>query len=190
MLHAFALRSGSAKASGEDALFASARTISTGAFDDSALEPGRAPNRSAKEAEVQPGDVLVALRGPVNSAAAMRDKLPQPVFATLDLAVLRPHVQLDGGYLAWFINLSTTQTVLAGHRVSGGVPRLPLSALASLALPLPSLESQRRIAAVSDLAREEARLTTTLLRLRATILQTTLSTIASQAAQEATPCTP
>lgn len=190
MPDAYALRSGSTKASGQNALFASARTISTGSFEASALEPGRAPNRSAAEAEVQPGDVLVALRGPVNSAAAMRKKLPQPVFATLDLAVIRPSGEMDAGYLAWFINLPTTQTILAGQRVSGGVPRLPLSALASLALSPPPLEVQRRIAAVSDLAREEARITGTILRLRATLLQTTLSTIALQAAQEAILCTP
>lgn len=180
MISARSLRSGSTKAAGQDALFASARTISTGAFNPDALEPGGLPSRSATDAEVRPGDVLIALRGPVNSAAAMREKLSQPVFATLDLAVLRPPAELDAGYLAWFINLPTTQTVLAGQRVSGGVPRLPLSALASLAVPLPPLEAQQRIAAVSDLAREEARMTRALIKLRATLLQTTLSTIAFQ----------
>ena len=186
MNSSFALRSGSTKIAGVGALFASARTISSGAFDGGAVEPGALPRRSATNAEVRPGDVLVTLRGPVNAAAVFREALPQPIFATLDLAVLRTSVELDPGYLAWFINLPTTQTMLADRRVSSGIPRLPLAELGSLAVPLPSLEAQQRIAAVSDLAREEARMTGTLIRLRATLLQSTLSTIAQRSARGAT----
>ena len=134
--------------------------------------------------------MLVTLRGPVNAAADLREELQQPVFATLDLAVLRTSNELDPGYLAWFINLPTTQTALAGRRVSSGIPRLPLAALGWLAVPLPSLEVQRRIAAITDLAREEARMTGMLIRLRTTLLQSTLSTIAQRSARGAASCTP
>ena len=175
---------------GQGALFASARTISGGVFNGGALEPGALPKRSAADAEVKPRDVLVTLRGPVNSAAVLPNELPQPVFATLDLAVLRTSNVLDPGYLAWFINLPATQTALAGRRVSSGIPRLPLAALGSLVVPLPSLGAQRRIAAISDLSREEARMTRALIRLRNTLLQHTLSTIAQRSARGATPCTP
>ncbi len=181
----FTLRSGSTKTAGQGALFASARTISGGAFNGGALEPGALPRRSAADAEVRPSDVLVTLRGPVNAAAVLREEMPQPVFATLDLAVLRTSNELDPGYLAWFINLPTTQIALAGRRVSSGIPRLPLAALGSFAVPLPSLEAQRRIAAITDLAREEARMTGALIRLRTTLLQSTLSTIAQRSARGA-----
>lgn len=165
---------------GEGALFASARTITRGTFNDGALEKGALPGRSATAAEVRAGDVLVALRGASNSAAAMLAELAQPVFATLDLAVLRPNAALDASYLAWFINLPASQAVLAGDRVSGGVPRLPLAALEMLPIPTPPLEVQHGIAAIDDLARHEVRMNAELLRLRAVLLQTTLSTIAAQ----------
>ena len=137
------------------------------------------------DAEVRPSDVLVTLRGPVNAAAVLHEELPQPVFATLDLAVLRTSSELDPGYLAWFINLPTTQTALAGQRVSSGIPRLPLAALGSLAVPLPSLKTQQHIAAITELAWEEARMTWALIRLRTTLLQSTLSTIAQRLARGA-----
>lgn len=186
----FTLRSGSTKTAGQGALFASARTVSSGFFENGTLEPGALPRRSAADAEVRPGDVLVTLRGPVNAAAVLREELPQPVFATLDLAVLRTSSELDPGYLTWFINLPATQTALASLRVSSGIPRLPLAALGSLVVPLSSLGAQRRIAAISDLCREEARITSALIRARHTLLQHTLSTIAQRSAQGAAPCTP
>ncbi len=169
------LRSGSVKKSGDGALFASARAISSGCLDEMKLERGGLPIKSGADAEVRPNDVLVVLRGPVNAAAAIPRALSMPLFATLELAIVRPHAALDAKYLAWLINQSSSQAALAEMRLGGGVQRLPLAALEKLLLlPTPSLETQRTIAAIDDLAREEARLSDQLAALRTTRLRAAL----------------
>lgn len=168
------LRSGSVKKSGDGALFASARAISSGCLDEMKLERGGLPIKSGADAEVRPNDVLVVLRGPVNAAAAIPRALSLPLFATLELAIVRPHAASDAKYLAWLINQSSTQAALAEMRLGGGVQRLPLAALEKLMLPTPSLETQRTIAAIDDLAREEAHLSDRLAALRTTRLRAAL----------------
>lgn len=173
------LRSGSVKNAGTGALFASSRAISHGYVDESKLEIGGLPGRSAAEAEVRPGDVLVVLRGPVNAAAALSIPLPEPLFATLELAIIRPHETINAEYLAWFINQPTTQRALSEMRLGGSVERLPLAALDGLTLPIAPLEVQLSIAAIATLAREQAELSDRLARLRTIQLQTALLAVAN-----------
>lgn len=173
------LRSGSVKNAGTGALFAGSRSISQGYVDQSKLEIGEMPGRSAAEAEVMPGDVLVVMRGPINAAAAFSVPLPQPLFATLELAIVRPNEAMNAEYLAWLINQPTTQRALAEMRLGGSVERLPLAALDGLKLPIPPLDVQLAIAAIGTLAREEVQLSDRLASLRTLQLQTALLAVAN-----------
>jgi hypothetical protein len=175
---------------GSDALFATPRSVSRGFVCDSAFEPGQAPARSGSDAEVRVGDVLITLRGPVNAAAPVTQVFSKPLFAALELAVLRPSSRLDPTYLAWFINRPESQTVLAAGRTGGAVARLPLPTLQALPLVVPPIEVQRQIAAIADLALEESRLAARLATLKATALQAQLTDIVHQHSTEgARPCT-
>jgi hypothetical protein len=148
------------------------------------LDVGSCPARSKDEAEVRLGDVLVTLRGPVNAAAPVIGTFTKPLFATLELAVLRPSDLLDAAYLAWFINLPSTQAALASSRTGGAVARLPLPALQALRLSIPPLGVQHQIAAVDGLAREEALLSGRLQELRAAALQARLVQLIDQQSYE------
>lgn len=184
------IRSGSVKKPGEDALFATPRSVSRGFVRDCSFEPGKAPTRSGADAEVRVGDVLVTMRGPVNAAAPVTRTFSKPLFAALELAVLRPSTQLDPTYLAWFINLPESQSLLAGGRTGGAVARLPLPTLQALPLIVPPINVQRQIAAIADLALEETHLTARLATLKATALQAQLTGIVYQHSTEGPrPCT-
>lgn len=184
------IRSGSLKKTGSGALFATPRSVSKGYVRDELFEEGLAPSRTRDEAEVRVGDVLVTMRGPTNAAAAITRAYVKPLFATLELAVLRPARELDPTYLAWFINLPENQAVLAGSRTGGAVARLPLPALHALPLRIPSLTVQRQIAALADLAIQEAELMSRIASLRATVLEAKLIGIVhNKAPGDATSCT-
>lgn len=172
------LRSGSVKKPGSGALFAPARAISTGRLDEAQLEVGALPVRSATDAQVTVGDVLVVLRGPMNAAAAVTITTSAPLFATLEVAILRPHRGVDAEYLAWLINQPSSQTALTEMRLGGSVERLPLTAIERLPLPTPPLATQHAIAAISRLAREQAELTERITALRTIQLRTALLAVA------------
>jgi hypothetical protein len=183
------IRSGSVRRPGDDALFATPRSVSKGWITEAALEAGMAPGRSATDAEVRVGDVLITLRGPVNAAAPVTGAFSKPLFATLELAVLRPGVQLDPTYLAWFINLPQSQAALAPGRAGGAVPRLPLPTLQTLPLLVPPLRVQQQIAAMTLLSLEETQLTTRLMALRTKALEAHLVDLLHQhSTGDAVPC--
>lgn len=172
------LRSGSVKKPGDGALFASARAISAGYLDEALLEIGALPVRSATDAQVTVGDVLVVLRGPMNAAAPVTIIPATPLFATLEVAIVRPRSGVDAEYLAWLINQPSSQAALTEMRLGGGVERLPLTAIERLPLPTPPLETQRAIAAIGHLAREQAQLTEQITSLRTIQLRTALLAVA------------
>lgn len=146
------IRSGSLHdRAGDEAFFVSAGDVEPFTVRTSALSPGALPGRSAASAALLPHDVLVALRGRSNPAAVVpsRPDGDRPLFATLDLAVVRLGPSIDPDFLAWFINLPSTQDELALDRSGSGIPRLSLPALGSLEVPTPSLDRQRAIAAAA-----------------------------------------
>ena len=153
------VRSGSALTrGGETALYAVPSCVSAADVDCGMATLGCPPARGGEDARVNEGDVLVVLRGTTNLAGRVGslEALDRPLFATLDLGVV--HVA-DGEtlpeYVAAYLNLPRTQTALAQHRTGMGAPRLPLSALSDLDVPLPSLRRQRAFVALAAEAEAE-----------------------------------
>lgn len=177
------IRSGSLHDRSEaDALYVLAGDIAQVGLRTSRLATGARPTKSDSIAALTVGDVVIALRGNVNTAAMVPDlaHLDRPVFATLDVAVIRTGPTLSASYLAWFLNLPTTQDVLATDRSGSAAPRLPLSALKELDVPLPDISRQRLIASVADNASHEALLIAQIKEAR----QRVLNELLRQAAEE------
>src|SRR5689334_23123710 len=90
----------------------------TGILPHTLTAVGAPPSGSA--AALRVGDVVISLRGNVNNAAAIdpRDLDGSPLFATLDLAVIRltDPEGVDPRYLAAWLNLPATQAILAESR--------------------------------------------------------------------------
>lgn len=142
---------------GADACFVLAGDVTSRGLRVSSLSQGALPQKSGTVAALTADDVVIALRGSTNAAAVVPPvgKLGLPVFATLDVAVVRPRDVLSAEYLAWFLNLPTTQETLAASRSGSAAPRLPLTALKALDVPLPPLERQAMIASVAAEALQE-----------------------------------
>lgn len=107
---------------------------------------------------LNPGDILLRPRGANYKAAVIQD-LDGPVVATAPLYVFR--LQVDEAlpdYLAWWINRGEVQEKLANEARGSYIPTVSKETFARLELPLPSLETQKRVAEVQSLRRQERKL--------------------------------
>ncbi len=155
-----------------DAWYILAGSISDGTLHPERFADGGLPEKSKDAASLVDGDVVVSLRGSRNNAAPVDgiQDLDRPVFATLDIAILRPGQAVRPAYLAWYLNLPATQDSFGVHRSGSAAPRLPLSALKQLDVPLPSLARQDAIVALARDATLESSLLTRIQQSRQRLL--------------------
>ncbi|WP_231654560.1 restriction endonuclease subunit S [Ralstonia solanacearum] len=107
---------------------------------------------------VQEGDLLFRSRGVTNSAALVSGDLGRAVLAAPMLLIRSKTDVVDPAYLQWFINHPTTQAALAGQAAGTAVKMIGKGVLDGLEVSLPSLEKQRLIVEVAQLASCEAAL--------------------------------
>lgn len=135
------------------------------------------------------GDVVISLRGNANNAAVVEpcDLEDAPLFATLDLAVIRlaDPESVSPHYIATYLNLPTTQAILADSREGSAAKRLPLGPLKGLQLPIPDWQRQLAIVSLARAAAEERRLADHLARLRSTLINHCLAEAAALPMKEA-----
>ncbi len=102
------------------------------------------------------GDVLLAKITPCfeNGKAAVAEDLPHRIgFGSTEFHVLRPGPMVNTRYLFYFVwNQSVRSSGRSQMAGAAGQKRLPSDFLAKLEIPLPTLDEQRRIAAVLDKA--------------------------------------
>jgi len=124
------------------------------------------PSGDIRRHWVQEGDLLFRCRGESYSAALVPDGLGQAIAAS-PLMVIRPRRELASpAYLRWFLNQGSTQNLLSSIAAGSAVKIINKAALEKLEIPLPSPNTQRRIAEIGELADEEARLARELADLR------------------------
>jgi hypothetical protein len=142
---------------GRDAYYVLVGDISARGLRTESLSEGASPSKSGVAASLSEGDIVVALRGTNNAAATVPHLgiFDRPIFATLDVAIIRTDRELLPPYLTWYLNLPETQATLSFDRSGSAAPRLPLSALKALKVPLPSLDRQAMIASAAAEARRE-----------------------------------
>lgn len=104
------------------------------------------------------GDVMFTGRGMRNEAATFVGR-GDNVIAAPHLFVMRTSVEVTlPDYLTWFLNLPETQEKIRTMRSGSALPFVPMSALARLEVPLPSMEIQKRIAGIQRLSLQEENL--------------------------------
>ncbi len=119
---------------------------------------------------ISPGDVLFAGRSTRISAILVGSELPPRTAASSHFYIVRPQRDsLDPAYLAWFLNHPTTRSKLGALARGTYIPFVPLRELDNLEIPLPPLETQRSIAAISSLSERERALTDQITALNADI---------------------
>jgi hypothetical protein len=158
---------------GGDALFVMVGGISASGLDRQSMVLAAAPAKSASTAMLNGGDVVVALRGARNWASVVPDQTGSslPLFASLDVASIRPDGRVHPAYLAWYMNSTTVQEAFEPFRTASAAPRLPLSALKELDIPLPPVAQQIAIAALGEAAQREAALTATIQKMRHRLIE-------------------
>ena len=108
---------------------------------------------------VHGGEVLFKSRGDPSTAAVVSAPLEEPAVVILPLLILRPHGSLVcGDYLAWAVNQPDAQRRLNREAQGTNLRMVPKAVLERLDVPLPDLDTQRRIAAVHALTQQEGRL--------------------------------
>lgn len=170
------------------------RAVMVGDLDGSGVLPrlltevGAPPSGSA--GALRTSDVVISLRGNANNAAVIDpiDLEDVPLFATLDLAVIRlaDPKSVNPYYIATYLNLPTTQAILADGREGSAAKRLPLGPLKSLQVPVPDWQRQLAIVSLAREAAEERRLADHLARLRSTFINHCLAEAAALPMKEAT----
>jgi restriction endonuclease S subunit len=96
------------------------------------------------------GDILFSKDGTVGKVHLVREDRPFAVLSSL--AILRPARQIDGAYLAHFLRTPSTIDAASKKKTGSAIRRIILRDLATLRIPLPPLDEQRRIARILDKA--------------------------------------
>ena len=127
---------------------------------------------------VRNDDILVPLRGSKLRAVRIEHP-PVGVLAAGHVAILSAlHEVADAAYLAWYLNLDSTQARLKQLCKGSGMPFLPMQDFRAFPVALPGLDVQRRIAHLGDLARRERALLAQLAELREALVNGQIRTAA------------
>jgi hypothetical protein len=128
----------------------------------------------AQEHVLRYGDVVMVGRGVRNVAAAfVRSEMP--TIAAAHLMVLATMESLGGPeFLAWFLNQPRTQARIRSLQSGSSVPFVPVAALESIEVPLPSVAMQKKIVEIQRLRAQEERLLGEIRSRRRTVMDATL----------------
>jgi hypothetical protein len=112
----------------------------------------------AQEHVLRYGDVVMVGRG-VRNVAATFVRSEMPAIAAAHLMVLATTGRLGGPeFLTWFLNLPRTQARIQSLQSGSSVAFVPVQALESLEVPLPSMAMQKKIVEIQRLRAQEERL--------------------------------
>lgn len=144
------------------------------------------PKQSYESHTLQPGCVLLCLRGVTRVAHLTEDALqhdldataePLPVVASGAWAVIRPDSNvLTTNYLSWHLSQPATATRLREKRVGTVVQFIPLSVVQDMTLPLPRLGAQYALARAANLIDQVEKLERQRLELLRTYLAGSIQT--------------
>lgn len=129
---------------------------------------------ASEKFRVAGGELIFRSRGTPNIAVVISD-LVESATVMSPLFIIRPRLAcVLPEYLAWAINRPEAQRYFDNAAQGGTIRMIPKSALEELDIPLPSLETQRRIVALHALAEREAALSYELADLRGQLASLTL----------------
>ena len=110
---------------------------------------GQAPSRARRK--VRSGDILISTVRTYLRAIAKVDEASPDLIASTGFCVVRPDRQeVDSGYLGWAAKSEPFVSEVVSRSVGVSYPAINASELATIEMPLPPLETQRRIAQFLD----------------------------------------
>lgn len=104
------------------------------------------------------GDVLFAAKGTKNFAAWYEND-DIPAVASTSFFVIRLHDRnILPGYLTWFLNHPSTQTLLKGQARGSSIASISKAVLSELEIPIPNIQKQELILKIFKLRNKEKNL--------------------------------
>ncbi len=124
--------------------------IQDGAVDWSAVPFCTADARKLKDSRLTAGDIVFARTGATTGKSFLIRACPRDAVFASYLIRVRPSARIDPGFLAHFFNSAGYWQQIAQKSVGAAQPGVNASKLEELVVPTPSIEEQRRIAAILD----------------------------------------
>lgn len=139
------------------------KDVQKGQFLDLSQSDKALINEKKPPQTLQQGDVLLRGRGGYYYAALFNMDTPN-VVAAGQFFILSPNRdRLEPAYLSWYLNEPQAQQFLDRNQSGSNIPMITKRTVSELTIPLPSLEVQRKIAAIHQFWLEEKRITEQLL---------------------------
>lgn len=103
-----------------------------------------------------PGDVLISIAGTIGKIAVVTTETPR-LNCNQAIAILRPKKSIDTNFLKHWLGSPAAGKQINSAKVTATISNLSLSQIAGLRIQPPSLEEQKRIAAILDKADSQRR---------------------------------
>ena len=104
--------------------------------------------------ELRTGDVLFMSRGTRNRAWVL-GQIPKDTIAPVSFYIIRPQPGLDGRYLAWYLNQTSSQAAIDRMRTGAGTPLIQRRLFEALSVVVPAEAIQSEVAQVGELMARE-----------------------------------
>lgn len=126
--------------------------------------PQIAFNGDISKLQLEPGDILFRSRGMSNLSIYVESVYRPCIFATplVRIRVLDPQ-KLEPRYLHWVLNSPAIQRDIHAQARGSMIRMVSLQSLRDIAIPVPPIDVQRKIAEVAQLQRQERALSEALL---------------------------
>ena len=109
---------------------------------------GQAPSRARRK--VRSGDILISTVRTYLRAIATVDKASPDLIASTGFCVVRPNDGVDNGFLGWAVKSEPFIAKVVARSVGVSYPAINARDLVNIDIPLPSFNTQRRIARFLD----------------------------------------
>lgn len=124
-------------------------SLSRGVEQVERISFGQAPSRARRK--VRSGDILISTVRTYLRAIAKVDEASPDLIASTGFCVVRPdREEVDSGYLGWAAKSEPFVSEVVSRSVGVSYPAINASELVTIEMPLPPLETQRRIAQFLD----------------------------------------
>ena len=109
---------------------------------------GQAPSRARRK--VRSGDILISTVRTYLRSIAKVDEASPDLIASTGFCVVRPSDDVDSGFLGWAAKSEPFVSEVVARSVGVSYPAINASELVTIYMPLPKLDTQRRIARFLD----------------------------------------
>ncbi|MDD7915481.1 restriction endonuclease subunit S [Polaribacter ponticola] len=131
------------------------------------IKPSIMPSEKLEKHFLTKQDVIVLGKGHNGFVGHTIVDDSKPMVASSSFMVLRDfHVKVLPKYIAWYINLESTQQELRSYSRGTALPSINRTILGDLEIKIPPLKIQKQIIEIDELKKQESKLTTQLDQLK------------------------